>query len=118
MGRALTPTQAERKIENAVSKYAESKGWLAFKFVSPGESGVPDHQYMQHGWMFFIEFKAPGEEPDERQLYQHRRIQTKGGHIVFIVDNIEQGRYAIDQMTERLVQVKRAVLQKRLEEAS
>ena len=34
-------TMLERDIEKRVKEYARSKGWLAYKFTSPGHIGVP-----------------------------------------------------------------------------
>ena len=47
----------ESRIEKIVTAYARSKHWLAYKFSSPSNRGVPDHIYLRDGVVFFIEFK-------------------------------------------------------------
>ena len=80
----------EAKIEKTVSALARSVGWLAYKWSSPGRKAVPDRMYLRNGEVIFIEFKAPGEEPDPLQIYEHRRIR-KQGFKVYVIDNYEDG---------------------------
>lgn len=85
----------ESKIEKTVCKYAESKNWLTFKFVSPGNRSVPDRIFMRSSEMFMIEFKAPGKKSTKLQCKTHREIDAEG-FTVWEVDSIEYGKYVID----------------------
>ena len=53
----------ESKLEQAVRKYIKSLGGQAFKWVSPGETGVPDRIcILPGGKVIFIELKRPGRK--------------------------------------------------------
>ena len=106
--RMLTNKAAEATIEKAVKKYARSRGWLVYKFSSPGKRDVPDDQFMQSGWMFLIEFKADGKKPTPAQQREHRIIREQGGFLVFVIDGIDDGRWVVDQMTDKLLEVREA----------
>jgi len=81
----------ESTIENNVTRFAMSKGWLAYKFVSPGRAGVPDRIYLRNGHTVFIEFKAPGKKPSKLQQMQIKKIQHQGFEV-HVIDNIAEGR--------------------------
>ena len=85
----------ESKIEQKVCEYAKAKGFLVYKFSSPGNRGVPDRIFMKNGRMFFIEFKATGKTTTALQDKVIDGI-SRQGFPVFIVDNIEDGYDAID----------------------
>ena len=54
----------EKQIESAVCDYANSKGFLAYKFASPNRAAVPDRMMvLPSGHIFFVEFKAEGKKP-------------------------------------------------------
>lgn len=53
----LTESQIERKV----CKWAKEQEVRVFKFVSPGNRGVPDRMFLgPFGCIAFIEFKKPG----------------------------------------------------------
>ena len=81
----------ERDIEKAVKRYAESKGWLTRKWVSPGHAFVPDQIFITpHGKVIFIEFKRTGGHATSGQLREHHRIRQNNA-LVFVVDSVESG---------------------------
>lgn len=80
--------------ENVIEAYLRQKvkdlGGIAYKFTSPGNSGVPDRIVLLPGnRTVFVELKAPGKKPTKLQLAQHRRIQVLG-HEVRVIDSREQ----------------------------
>jgi len=81
----------ESTIEKAVNKYARSLGWLAYKFTSPSNRGVPDMIYFREGVVLLIEFKAPGEQLRPLQAEVIKRFRANGA-IVHVIDSIEQGK--------------------------
>jgi hypothetical protein len=86
----------ERDIEKKVKDYARSKGWLAYKFTSPGHAFVPDGILISpRGEVIFIEFKQLGKKATAGQLREHERMMLHGA-AVFIVDNVEYGKELID----------------------
>jgi hypothetical protein len=94
----MSANPVEKEIEKKVCKYAESKGILQYKFVSPAHRGVPDRVFiMPNGSVFFIEFKRLGEKPTPGQLREHERMR-KNDALVWIIDNIEDGKSLIDDL--------------------
>tara|TARA_R100001443_G_scaffold108702_2_gene119505 strand:- start:8286 stop:8546 length:261 start_codon:yes stop_codon:yes gene_type:complete len=81
----------ESHVERTVNAYARERGWLAFKWVSPSQRGVPDMIYFRNSECVMIEFKAPGQKPSDYQNVIHKRLKEHGFHV-FVVDNVEQGK--------------------------
>jgi hypothetical protein len=69
----------EEAIEGYLKRRGEELGFLVYKFVSPGNSGVPDRLLIGHGKTFFVETKAPGEKPRKLQARVIARINDHGG---------------------------------------
>ena len=79
----------EQDIEKYLRERVKEKGGIAYKWVSPGNSGVPDRIVMLPGMPdIFVELKAPGKVPTKLQLAQHRRL-TKLGRGVIVIDSKE-----------------------------
>ena len=96
-----TVSVLERKIESDVSEYSQRCGCMHLKLVMWGRIGWPDHLYLYHGRVLFIEFKRAGEQPRKIQEYIHERIRKHGFDVV-VVDNNADGRAVIDNLTEGL----------------
>ncbi len=87
----------ESKIEKKITKYAKDNNWITFKFKSPGQKSVPDRIFFRPTRrIFFIEFKAPGEEPNGTQKLIHGSLRMCGFEV-HIVDNIGSGMRIIDK---------------------
>ena len=55
---------SEQQIEKKLVEKVKQVGGMALKFVSPGNSGVPDRLVLiAIGKIAFVEVKAPGEKP-------------------------------------------------------
>lgn len=94
--------QLEGEIEKKVKAYATAAGVIARKWVSPGHRSVPDDIFLAPGGLvFFIEFKAPGKKPSQKQLLEHGELRIRG-FKVFVVDNIGHGFDVIDQYSMKL----------------
>ena len=86
----------ERDIEKRVKDYARSKGWLAYKFTSPGHIGVPDGLFISPaGFVILMEFKQTGKKPTAMQQREIDRI-NQHGVLALVVDSVEQGKGLID----------------------
>lgn len=85
----------ESTIEAKVVKYAQSKGWKVYKFVSPGNRAVPDRIFIKQGLVGMIEFKAPGKIPTKLQQKVIRELQSEK-IPVSIVDSVELGKEVIN----------------------
>lgn len=89
----------EKEIEKRlVHKVKEVLGGRAYKFVSPGNSGVPDRIVcVPGGGIFLVELKAPGERP--RPLQQNQLDYLRGlGVNVRVVDS----KRGVDDLIEEL----------------
>lgn len=83
----------ENKIESACGDWATLDGWSVFKFVSPGNRGVPDRLFLKNGVTVFVEFKTPGSHLSPLQTSQIRRIR-KQGFRVLVIDGLEDFKRA------------------------
>jgi hypothetical protein len=78
----------EKAIESYLRNRVKSQGGIAYKFVSPGNNGVPDRLVlMPGGGITFVELKAYGKTTTALQKLQHQRIGALG-FKVFILDSI------------------------------
>lgn len=69
----------ERDIERYLVLRAKEAGGKAYKWTSPGNSGVPDRIVMLPGGrVAFAELKAPGKKPTPLQVNQQRYIAGMG----------------------------------------
>ena len=80
---------SEKEIEIYLVRKIKNKKGIAYKFTSPGNSGVPDRICMlPNGKIFFVELKSPGKKPRALQVNQIRKI-TNLGQRVYVVDSKE-----------------------------
>ena len=91
----------EKHIEEKVGDYAKVKGYLTYKFTSPGHTFVPDGLFIApNGLMWFCEFKREGAKPTPGQLREHERMREHGV-TVFVVDTVQMGKRMVDSMVEK-----------------
>jgi hypothetical protein len=75
----------ERDIEAYLRDQIKRLGGIAYKFVSPGNAGVPDRLVLlPAGRVAFVELKAPGKQPTPLQLRQQKRIRNLGFQVLVI----------------------------------
>lgn len=91
--------KAEHYVEGYLRKEALRKGFLCYKFVSPGQNGVPDRVLIGHGRVAWVETKAPGEKTRELQDEVIRAMREHGA-TVFVADSREQ----VDEILDKLSQ--------------
>lgn len=76
----------ESTIEAYLRDRVKELGGKAYKFVSPGNDGVPDRLVcLPGGRVVFVELKAPGKKPTKLQERQHE-ILTGLGLDVRVID--------------------------------
>lgn len=80
----------ERDVEKHFVKMVKAVGGEVRKVKWIGRNGAPDRRVMLPSWPpFWIEFKRPGEKPDDHQYREHARMRALG-ETVRIFDTIEQ----------------------------
>ena len=90
----------ERDIERWLVGQIKRMGGEAFKFVSPGNDGVPDRMVcMPGGRIYFVELKTEEGGPSKIQTYQIRRFQ-KLGCDVRIISGREEAERFVQQIKE------------------
>ena len=82
----------EEDVENALVRRVKKLGGTAEKFTSPGRRSVPDRLVtLPGGSIVFVELKAPGKKPTEKQARDHER-RRKMGCDVRVIDSVEAAR--------------------------
>jgi hypothetical protein len=66
----------------------EPRKSYARKFRSTARSSAPDYLFAYRSIVWFVEFKAPGKGPTEKQAEEHAEIRASGG-IVWVIDDVE-----------------------------
>lgn len=85
----------ESTIEAYLRDQVKALGGRAYKFVSPGNDGVPDRLVcLPGGWVVFVELKAPGKHPTKLQELQHARL-TALGFDVRVIDSKAAVEWAV-----------------------
>lgn len=81
----------ERNLEQKLVHKAKACGGWAPKFVSPGQSGMPDRIiFLPGGYICFAEMKAPGKVPRELQIAQQEKLRKLGFRVYGCVDSEEK----------------------------
>ena len=92
----------EKEIESTVVRYARRKGFMVEKFNSPQKRSVPDDLFTRGVFHFYIEFKRLNKLATEAQSKDHKKRRSTG-QLVFVCDNIEDGKRIVDKMWEYYV---------------
>ena len=79
----------ECDIEDPCVAKARRRGWWVKKFKTPAQRSAPDDIFAKNGRVFWIEFKAPGKKPTDKQLDYHRDMAKAGLTVYGCVDSRE-----------------------------
>jgi hypothetical protein len=90
----MRETELEKKLRVSIEK----KGGQAYKFVSPGNSGVPDRLILFNKQAIFVETKAPGKKLKPLQEKRKREIEAQG-FKVYKIDTKEKVASFISEVT-------------------
>lgn len=76
--------------ERRAARLVYEEGGFLLKWVCPSLTGVPDRIFFPgHGRIYFIEWKAPGEEPSGPQRV-FARILDQLGFKVYVVHGLQE----------------------------
>ena len=79
----------ERDIERKLCYRIKAMGGLCEKFTSPGRRSVPDRLItLSGGKIVFVELKAPGKKPTDKQTKDHARRRALGCKVL-VIDSVE-----------------------------
>lgn len=88
----------EKDLENKFRIAVKRAGGKAYKFVSPGNSGVPDRLVILPGGKAgFVELKQEGKKPTGLQRKQIHDLLGKG-HYANVLDRESDIQKVIDQI--------------------
>jgi len=80
----------EKTIEQALVNRVKVLGGTAEKFTSPSKRSVPDRLVTLPGnIIIFVELKAEGKKPTEKQKADHARRSSLGCDVR-VIDSLEQ----------------------------
>ena len=83
----------ERDVERYLIKECEKRGWLCWKFVSPGRRGVPDRVVIRSGGVAFVEVKRKGGRVSPLQIRRIEELTRRG-----VAARVVKTKGAIDEM--------------------
>lgn len=96
----MLESEVEKNLCKRVKKELHGR---AFKFVSPGQNGVPDRIILlPMGRIYFVETKAPGKKLRKLQKWVRDMIQELG-FVVLRIDTLEKVEMFIRQVNENKV---------------
>lgn len=77
----------EKATESYLRDEVRKAGGTAYKFVSPGQTGVPDRiVVLPGGRIFFIELKSEGRKSTPKQRQQQERLRAMGCTVYADID--------------------------------
>ena len=80
----------ENELEEKFREKVKDAGGRAYKFVSPGNSGVPDRLVvLPGGHVGFVELKQRGKKPSKLQQNQIERLKRLGCYVT-VLDRPEE----------------------------
>lgn len=91
---------SEKELEKMFRGAVKKAGGCAYKFVSPGMSGVPDRLVvLPDNCIGFVELKAPGKKSRPEQCYQQNRLEDLGCYVA-VLDNPDDITTVIREIQE------------------
>lgn len=77
----------EKDVETYLRNRTKAAGGRAYKWVSPGNVGVPDRiVLLPGGRIIFVETKATGQKPRANQLHVHEELRALGFNV-YVADS-------------------------------
>lgn len=88
----------EKQIELKLTEGVRALGGIAYKFVSPGNTGVPDRVViLPGGSVIFVELKTEHGRLSVMQRYQIARLRDRGAEV-----HVIRGRAGADDFLQML----------------
>lgn len=91
----------ESELEKKFCLLVGQAGGKAYKFVSPGNTGVPDRLVILPGARVgFVELKKPGGELRKQQEFRRRELGALGCFTA-VVDSVESAEAVIGEISRQ-----------------
>lgn len=91
---------SEKHLEQIFTKQVKKYGGLAFKFVSPGTTGMPDRiVLLPEAKIAFAELKSPGKKMRPLQLKRKQQLEALG-FKVYCIDSFKAIDDAVKEMMD------------------
>lgn len=75
----------EKALEKAFVRKVQEHGGITYKFVSPGNAGVPDRIVIApDGWVWFVELKTETGRLSKMQEYQIGRMLKQNCDVLVL----------------------------------
>lgn len=88
--------ESEKNTEKYLREEIRKLGGIAYKFVSPGQTGVPDRLVcLPGGKVFFAELKSEGRKSTPVQKRQQEKLKALGFSVYADIDTKEKVREVI-----------------------
>ena len=87
----------ERVIERYLFEQIKQLGGMCIKMEPRYAAGVPDRLILFKGDAIFVEVKAPGKKPTQKQMLFHKRLDEQDIPI-YIIDTKEK----VDELVKML----------------
>ena len=93
----------EATLERSFCNWLRKAGCLVYKFVSPGNDGVPDRIVVTSGGrVIFVELKTERGELSDIQNYQIGRIRDHGQDVRELYGKDDVDRFVLDVQEGRI----------------
>lgn len=94
---------SEKRVEALLVSGVKRMGGVAYKFVSPGNSGVPDRIIlMPGGKIYFVELKREDGQLTNLQRRQINRIRKMDCRVDVLRGMVEVSNFLLRLQTEQL----------------
>ena len=92
----------EKELEAKLRDAVKQQGGRAYKFTSPGNTGVPDRLVVfPEGKIGFIELKQTGKKPTKNQMLQMNRLMALGCKV-YLLDSCTRIPYVLEDIQSGL----------------
>lgn len=88
----------EKELEAKLRDAVKQQGGRAYKFTSPGNTGVPDRLVVfPEGKIGFIELKQPGKKPTKNQMLQMTRLAVMDCRV-YLLDRYSDIKFILEDI--------------------
>lgn len=90
--------ESEKNTEAYLGGEIKKLGGTAYKFISPGQTGVPDRMCcLPGGRIFFAELKSEGKKSTPKQRQQQLRLRALGFSVYADIDTKAKVREVLER---------------------